>query len=165
MEYLKTAKADVLSGVKYAVFGCGHPDWASTFMAIPSYIDDRLSELGAERMQARGHGDASRADLFDEFDEWEDNLWAKLKETYATVVADAQQEQRLQADIDSTHRQNVLRYESLQSVRVISNEVISKGDVQLKRHIILELPEEASKLQKPFTTPLRSQLLLPLSLC
>lgn len=147
MEYIKTAKDDALSGIKYAVFGCGHPDWASTFMAVPTYIDDRLLKLGGERLQARGHGDASRADLFDEFDDWEDNLWVKLKETYATVTADpsAQQEQRLQADIDSTHRQNVLRYEFLQSVRVIRNEVISKGDVQLKRHIVLELPEEASK--------------------
>lgn len=115
-------------------------------MAIPSYIDDRLSELGGQRLQPRGEGDASRADLFDEFDEWEDKLWAKLKETYGNIAADpnVQQEQRLEAEIDSTHRQNLLRYEFLQSIKVISNEVISKGDVQLKRHIVLELPEEAS---------------------
>jgi sulfite reductase alpha subunit-like flavoprotein len=116
-------------------------------MAVPTYIDDRLAELGGERLQARGNGDASRADLFDEYDDWVDKLWVQLKETYATVIAEpnVQQEPRLQADIDSTRRQDVLRYEFLQSVRVVSNEVISKGDVQLKRHIVLQLPEEASK--------------------
>ncbi|KAJ9093885.1 hypothetical protein QFC21_006258 [Naganishia friedmannii] len=147
VEYIKAAKADALSGVKYAVFGCGHPDWASTFMAIPCYIDSRLSELGAQRLCDRGKGDASRADLFDEFDEWEDKLWLKLKSTYDNLAAlngDVQKQQRLEADINSTHRQNLLRYEFLQSVKVISNEVISKGDVEMKRHLVLELPEETS---------------------
>ncbi|KAJ9114037.1 hypothetical protein QFC22_005857 [Naganishia vaughanmartiniae] len=147
VEYIKTAKANALSGVNYAVFGCGHPDWASTFMAVPSYIDNRLSELGATRLLDRGEGDASRADLFDEFDEWEDQLWVQLKGTYTNVAAsnaDVQQQQRLQAEVNSTQRREVLRYEFLQSVKVISNEVISKGDVEMKRHIVLELPEDAS---------------------
>ncbi|KAJ9108226.1 hypothetical protein QFC19_002473 [Naganishia cerealis] len=147
VEHIKTAKPEALAGVKYAVFGCGHPDWASTFMAIPAYIDDRLSELGGERLCDRGKGDASKADLFDEYDDWEDKLWRKLKTAYTNVTAaDAatQKQQRLEADIDSTHRQNLLRYEFMKSVKVISNEVITKGDVQMKRHIVLELPEESS---------------------
>lgn len=147
VEYIKTAKSDALNGVQYAIFGCGHPDWASTFMAIPSYIDTRLSELGGQRLCDRGQGDASRADLFDEFDEWEAKLWVRLKGTYTNIAAldpNVQEQQRLRADINSTHRQNLMRYEFLQSVKIISNEVISKGDVEMKRHLVLELPEEAS---------------------
>ncbi|KAJ9114036.1 hypothetical protein QFC22_005856 [Naganishia vaughanmartiniae] len=147
VEYIKTAKANALSGVKYAVFGCGHPDWASTFMAIPGYIDSRFSELGAERLCGRGEGDASKADLFEEYEKWEDDLWRKLQSSYLNVAApdaDIKKQQRLRAEIDSTHRQNLLRYEFMQSVKVISNEIISKGDIQMKRHVVLELPEEAS---------------------
>jgi cytochrome P450/NADPH-cytochrome P450 reductase len=147
VEYIKTAKADVLSGVKYAVFGCGHPDWASTFMAIPDYIDNRFAELGGQRLCDRGQGDASKADLFEEFEAWEDGLWHKLQSSYTNVAApdaDAKNHERLQAEIDSTHRQNLLRYDFLQSVKVISNEIISKGDIQMKRQLVLELPAEAS---------------------
>lgn len=147
VEQLKTTKRNAFADVKYAVFGCGHPDWASTFMAIPTYIDGRLKELGGERLQDRGQGDASRADLFDEFDSWENELWAKLQETYnamTTFHPDSPSSQRLDAKVDTSTRQNLLHFEFLQSVRVISNEVIVKGDVQMKRHLMLELPEHAS---------------------
>lgn len=147
MEHLKTAKPNAFADVKYAVFGCGHPDWASTFMAIPTLIDDKLSELGGERLQKRGHGDASRADLFDEFDDWEDALWTELQTLYKEMSAPdptSGPSQRLQAEVDSSKRQNLLHYEFMQSVKVISNDVIVKGDVPIKRHLVLELPEEAS---------------------
>lgn len=147
VEHLKTAKPNAFADVKYAVFGCGHPDWASTFMAIPTLIDGRLAELGGHGLQKRGHGDASRADLFDEFDAWEDDLWTKLQATYSEMTApspDSQLSQQLRAEVDSTNRQNRLYYEFLQSVKVISNDVIVKGDVPMKRHLVLELPEEAS---------------------
>lgn len=87
MEHVKTSKSNALADVKYAVFGCRHLDWASTFMAVPAYIDDQLAGLGGERLQNRGQGDTSGADLFDEFDAWQDNLWVMLKATYSNVTA------------------------------------------------------------------------------
>ena len=40
-EWLRACPAS-LAGVRYAVFGCGHRDWASTFQAIPHNNDATL---------------------------------------------------------------------------------------------------------------------------
>jgi cytochrome P450/NADPH-cytochrome P450 reductase len=41
-------------GVHYAVFGCGHSDWRSTFQRIPTLVDASLAELGGTRLAERG---------------------------------------------------------------------------------------------------------------
>ena len=61
--------ADALSGVRYAVFGCGNRDWAATYQTVPRFIDDQLSKFGARRISGRGEGDA-REDLDGEFQRW-----------------------------------------------------------------------------------------------
>ncbi len=70
-EWLRSAEltADSLAGVKYAVFGCGNRDWAATFQAVPRFLDERLSELGAKRIHALGEGDA-REDFDGLFQKW-----------------------------------------------------------------------------------------------
>ena len=65
------------SGVRYAVFGCGNRDWASTYQAVPTLIDTRLAEAGATRIHPRGEGDA-RGDFDAQFQTWYDDLWAAL---------------------------------------------------------------------------------------
>jgi cytochrome P450/NADPH-cytochrome P450 reductase len=69
--------ADALRGVRYAVFGCGNQDWAATFQAIPRLIDARLAECGAERITARGEGDA-RDDFDGQFQRWYRPLWSTV---------------------------------------------------------------------------------------
>ena len=66
-----------LAGVRYAVFGCGHRDWAATFQAIPQLIDAKLAEFGAERIYARGEGDG-REDFDGQFQAWYRPLWPAL---------------------------------------------------------------------------------------
>ena len=70
-EWLRSEEltADSLAGVKYAVFGCGNRDWAATFQAVPRFLDQRLSELGAKRIYALGEGDA-REDFDGLFQKW-----------------------------------------------------------------------------------------------
>lgn len=46
---LKNCNLD-LSNFKYAVFGTGNSQWNSTFQKIPKFIDQRLSELKANRL-------------------------------------------------------------------------------------------------------------------
>ena len=60
---------DSLAGVKFAVFGCGNRDWASTFQAIPRMIDEELAAFGATRVFALGEGDA-REDFDGQFQHW-----------------------------------------------------------------------------------------------
>ena len=56
VEWLDAAPDGAAQGVHFAVFGCGHSDWASTFQATPRAIDDRLEALGGTRMVARAEG-------------------------------------------------------------------------------------------------------------
>ena len=57
--------------MRYTVFGCGNSDWASTYQAIPRQIDELLAAKGAERIYARGEGDA-KEDLDGHFQAWND---------------------------------------------------------------------------------------------
>ncbi|MEW6128519.1 MAG: cytochrome P450 [Acidobacteriota bacterium] len=70
-EWLKNPelKNDALAGVTYVVFGCGNRDWASTFQAIPRFIDERLSRLGARRLIEHGEGDM-KDDFDGQFRKW-----------------------------------------------------------------------------------------------
>ena len=69
--------ADACAGVRYAVFGCGDHNWATTYQVIPTLIDRELAAHGAERLLARGEGDA--ADDFDgQFRSWYDGFWLTL---------------------------------------------------------------------------------------
>ncbi|MEP5730562.1 MAG: cytochrome P450 [Sulfitobacter sp.] len=73
-QWLDKAEANSAQGVNFAVFGCGHSDWASTFQATPRAIDARLEALGATRIMARTEGDA-RDDIDEQFENWAGTLW------------------------------------------------------------------------------------------
>jgi cytochrome P450 / NADPH-cytochrome P450 reductase len=75
-DWARGPKADA-SGVRYAVFGCGNRDWASTYQAIPTMLDARLEQAGATRVHPRGEGDA-RGDFDGQFQSWYDGLWDSL---------------------------------------------------------------------------------------
>ena len=74
---LREAEPGSLKGVRYTVFGCGNRDWASTYQAIPRQVDELLAEKGAERIYARGEGDA-KEDLDGHFQAWNDPLLPAL---------------------------------------------------------------------------------------
>ena len=58
-----------LTGVRYAVFGCGNRQWARTYQAVPKRVDAALEAAGATRVGARGEADAG-GDFFGDFDDW-----------------------------------------------------------------------------------------------
>ncbi|NNE51280.1 MAG: cytochrome P450 [Sulfitobacter sp.] len=80
VDWLENAEAGTASGVHFAVFGCGHSDWAATFQATPRTIDERLEALGGTRMLPRAEGDA-RDDIDEQFESWSGALWPKVAET------------------------------------------------------------------------------------
>jgi cytochrome P450 / NADPH-cytochrome P450 reductase len=76
-----------LTGVRYAVFGCGNREWADTFQHLPIFIDERMAELGAHRLYKRGAGDA--ADDFDgQLEQWDAELWPALGEALGVDVGE-----------------------------------------------------------------------------
>ncbi|MGI9351330.1 MAG: bifunctional cytochrome P450/NADPH--P450 reductase [Rhizobiaceae bacterium] len=74
VSWLETADSECLTGVNFAVYGCGHSDWASTFQATPRLIDERMTALGAKPIRNRAEGDA-RDDIEDQFHTWSADLW------------------------------------------------------------------------------------------
>lgn len=68
---------DAAAGLRYAVFGCGSTDWASTYQAVPTLIDSQLAALGATRVHERGEGNA-QADFDAQYSAWYAGLWPAL---------------------------------------------------------------------------------------
>lgn len=82
MEWLKSLKGQELANVSYAVFGCGNRDWVQTYQRIPKLVDSTLGERGARRLLEAGAGDASSAEFFETFDDWEHKLWGTLSKVW-----------------------------------------------------------------------------------
>ncbi|MEH7073306.1 cytochrome P450 [Neobacillus drentensis] len=81
VKWLKENDGETLNGIRFAVFGCGDTNWASTYQEIPSFIDARLSELGATRLFQKGQGDAS-SEFEKQYEEWHDQIWPMLNEAF-----------------------------------------------------------------------------------
>ena len=45
---------EALSDVQFAVFGCGHSDWANTYQRIPTLCDETMARHGGKRIVGRG---------------------------------------------------------------------------------------------------------------
>jgi cytochrome P450/NADPH-cytochrome P450 reductase len=149
-EWLKQAPSDSLNGVKYGVFGCGHPDWVATYHAIPKAMDKLLGHAGATRLIARGLGNAAVAELFEEFDDWEAQFMAAIANTQPTGNHEtaSSEKKTLHVSIDTTRREQTLRLDKMVTATIVSNEIISgtpkeKGEkgYNVKRHIEISLPQ------------------------
>lgn len=145
-EWLKNAPSDALNGVRYGVFGCGHPDWVATYHIIPKTIDKLLHHAGATRVVERGLGNAAAAELFEEFDDWETKFLGSVTDGQASSVGDeGSTKPALSISVDTTRREKVLQLDELHTATVVSNEVISKvagteRGYNAKRHIEIALP-------------------------
>ena len=71
-------KQDSLRGVKYALFGCGNPDWVLTYHRIPKLIEEILDRTGAIKCCPTGFGNAA-GDIVGAFDAFSEQLWAALR--------------------------------------------------------------------------------------
>src|SRR6266496_2561467 len=76
-----------LTGVSYAVFGCGNREWADTFQQLPTFIDERMAALGARRLHDRGVGDAA-GDFDGQFEDWGAQLWPAVGEALGVDVGE-----------------------------------------------------------------------------
>lgn len=81
IKWLKEGDTEALDGVKFAVFGCGDTNWASTYQSIPNFIDEKLTEKGAVRLVQKGQGDAS-SDFEKQFEDWYDLLWPTIFDAF-----------------------------------------------------------------------------------
>lgn len=86
VDWLRHIEGAQLSGVRYAVFGCGNSDWTATYQAIPKLCDNLFEKNGGTRIVPLSTGDASKGEFFEVFDEFEANLWKTLTKVRDNTV-------------------------------------------------------------------------------
>ncbi|OBZ67672.1 hypothetical protein A0H81_12453 [Grifola frondosa] len=135
VEWIRNLKGNEFANISYSVFGCGNRDWVRTYQRIPTLIDDIIVERGGRRLVERGAADASAAEFFQIFDEWEAKLWDTLiKSISGGLVMTA---------VDSgTARASDLRQSDTALGRVVENRILTASGAPVKRHIEFELPKD-----------------------
>jgi cytochrome P450/NADPH-cytochrome P450 reductase len=91
-------KSNALSGVKYAVFGCGNPDWVTTYHRIPKLVEEILDRTGATKLCPTGLGNAA-GDIIGAFDAFSEEIWAALQQSGGRAEA-AQDKLQVKVTID-----------------------------------------------------------------
>jgi cytochrome P450/NADPH-cytochrome P450 reductase len=122
------------------VFGAGNHDWVSTYQRIPKLCDTTLEERGAQRLLARGEGDAGGAEFFQAFDTYETQLWQTLVSEYGTTKSESLGIQMKLVDA-GTARASALRQADVALGTVVENRLLSRAG-PAKRHIEFDLPED-----------------------
>lgn len=138
VKWVEALNGKEMENVSYAVFGCGHRDWAKTFHKVPKFLDAALEKVGGTRVVEMGTADAAQGDIFTDFETWEDKvLWPALREKYGSSEAESLDD-GLEVEI-STPRSSNLR-QDVREARVEAVEVLSGEGVAEKRHIEISLP-------------------------
>lgn len=140
--------ADALSGVTYAVFGCGNRDWAATFQAVPRFIDAQLAAHGARRLFALGEGDA-RDDFDGQFQKWFQPLRATVAQELGIRIeaeeASGKPLYRLELVTGQQMSPFVDSFNAAPMVVRANHELVrqapSASETRSTRHLELELPE------------------------
>ena len=73
-------KQGSMQKVKYALFGCGNPDWVTTYHRIPKLIESILDRTGATKFCETGFGNAA-GDIIGAFDAFAEQVWTALRES------------------------------------------------------------------------------------
>ncbi|KAL2845469.1 fatty acid hydroxylase [Aspergillus pseudoustus] len=138
MEWVKNSQGQDLRGVEYAVFGCGHRDWASTYQKIPKELDTILEKRGATRLVERGESDVSAGTVLDDFDGWADTtLWPALSNK--SEPQSGEDFNGLDVEITPSTRVSSLRH-NVSEARVEQVAILSGTGVREKRSITFRLP-------------------------
>ncbi|RIW32034.1 cytochrome P450 [Bacillus salacetis] len=139
----ESAKGD-LAGVKYAVFGCGDHNWASTYQDVPRLIDELLEQKGAERFSARGEGDVS-GDFEEQLDEWKQKMWDDAKDTFGLQQNEQFEKNKSTLSLEfvsETSGSPLARtYEAVNADILENRELQSERSERSTRHIEVALPE------------------------
>jgi cytochrome P450/NADPH-cytochrome P450 reductase len=135
-----------LVGVRYAVFGCGNRDWATTYQAIPKLIDERLYAAGAQAIVPRGEGDA-RGEFFEDFERWYAPLFGALGETLGVSAREVAKGPLYEVEVVPSAGAELAAQNKLGMAEIVENRELVDMTSPLgrsKRHIEIALPDGAS---------------------
>lgn len=150
-----SASPGTLSGLRFAVLGCGNKQWRSTFQKFPRHIHSRLQEHGASPFAALGSCDAD-GDWEATAERWQRELVAALATQFATPHP-AAPAQPATADSDILYRVEIANFAGAQARAVLPNKYPLQDEARLgvivrndelqstqsdrsTRHIEIELP-------------------------
>lgn len=138
--WVETLRSAELQNVEFAVFGCGHHDWAQTFHRIPKLLDSTLVQRGATRVVPMGLTDVAESDIFNDFETWaEDQLWPALVTRYqATNNTTNKLSSNLSVEV-SMPRSAYLR-QDVREARVLETKILTSDTGPRKNHIEIQLP-------------------------
>ncbi len=140
VEWLDAIEPGALAGVRYAVLGCGHRDWASTYQAVPRRIEARLQHAGARALHARGEADAG-GDFFGAFETWSQGALASVDAEVGIVHAPAADVPAYQIErVDNGAATIAAAYNAQPMTITVNRELIAPGDPRSKRHLEIVLP-------------------------
>lgn len=143
VSWLEIIKNPVLSGVSFAVFGCGNSDWATTFHRIPKHIDKLLSDAGANRLLALGLCDVSSMVVQETFEDWLNNqLWPALRAEY-TILEPRPLPSKLKVEFVNHLKENFKEQELIEA-SVVEKKILTAPGVKAKIHLELALPTKAT---------------------
>ncbi|KAB8218941.1 fatty acid hydroxylase [Aspergillus novoparasiticus] len=141
VEWLKSAARSELKDARFAVFGVGNKEWRTTYQKIPTLVDDALGNAGASRITGRAAADVTQGNIFDAFNEWQDNdLWPALRKlTGKTGDVGGTTQKELKMQVDVLTRSSLLR-QDVQLGEVSDVRLLTKPGTPRKRHIAIQLP-------------------------
>ncbi|TQR97385.1 bifunctional cytochrome P450/NADPH--P450 reductase [Paenibacillus ottowii] len=147
VKWLEQAGEGHLAGVRYAVFGCGDRNWASTYQRIPRKIDELMAAKGAKRLYDRGEGDAS-GDFEKDWEAWNHGLWPELLNAFGIEHSDTEPQDTNSLSIEFVS--GVLsaplaaNYEAATAIVTVNRELLAAESERSTRHLEIKLPTELS---------------------
>ncbi|KAK3319439.1 putative bifunctional P-450:NADPH-P450 reductase [Apodospora peruviana] len=142
--WMENLKENELDGVSFAVFGCGHQDWARTFHRVPKLIDEKAYAHGGTRICKLGLTDASQGEILTDFEQWEDDVfWPAMGDIYGISPESADGESHLAPSLDvqfSAPRASTLGQDVKEAVVVRAHTTTKAGAAVPKKHLEIQLP-------------------------
>ncbi|MFJ4923252.1 bifunctional cytochrome P450/NADPH--P450 reductase [Streptomyces sp. NPDC088725] len=146
--WLTDAEPGAADGVSYAVLGVGDRNWAATYQHMPTWIDNRLAELGGTRLLERAEADAS-GDLTGDVKQFTSALRTSLLTEYgdphsigAAAVPDDGPAYAVTEVSDSDPLDTLAaHHEMIRTTVVDASDLTSPGHPKVKRYLRLALPE------------------------
>ena len=138
----------LLSGVRYAVFGCGNRNWSSTYQAVPRFLDERLAALGAQRIFERGEGDA-RDDIDSDFRRWRATMWESVARDFKVELhldGSRADRPRFVVDVLPAPQGNAIAalHGATRMTLLVNRELQAPDSSRSTRHVEVALPAGAS---------------------
>jgi cytochrome P450/NADPH-cytochrome P450 reductase len=128
-----------------AVLGVGDHNWADTYQAVPHRIDERLGELGANRLVPRAAADTS-GDMVGTIEEFAAALWSSLAERFgdpdAAPLTDAAEPlYELRQIVGPVTAAMDARSSVIPMTIVENTQLVSPGLGQAKTNVRVDLPD------------------------